>query len=227
MTARGDAGGLELSALAEAAKQFTGEIEQVPPMWSAKRIRGRRAYKLAREGKAPVMKPVRVVIEQFLISELHGETARFQVTSSPGTYIRSLAHDLGSALRCGAHLGSLRRIKSGPFSAAHASQLEAIESALRENRSAQVLMPLEDLDLGMPTVRLEEAEVQLAAAGRLITRSDSGIVPNLEPGQPARLLAPSGRLVGIAEATAGNEGLQPRVILAIPGSQSQKSGSLH
>jgi tRNA pseudouridine55 synthase len=214
VTNRGDADGVDLPALVTASAGFTGEIDQVPPMWSAKRIDGHRAYKLAREGKMPTMKPGRVTIDQFLISALDDGIARFKVTCSPGTYIRSLAHDLGNALGCYAHLGSLRRIKSGSFTAAQAHRPEAIESALQENMSARVLIPMEDLDLGMPTVQLLEEDVHLATAGRLIAHNPALMGQDLEPGQSVRLLAPSGRLVGIAETSARKESLQPRVILA-------------
>lgn len=103
-----------LEELKEAISGFQGEIEQTPPMYSAKKINGKKLYELARKGEEVERKPVSIKVEIELISYDY-PLASIRVACSKGTYIRSLAHDIGSTLGCGAHLVQLRRTKSGPF----------------------------------------------------------------------------------------------------------------
>jgi tRNA pseudouridine55 synthase len=119
---------LSLAQIQAAAVQFHGEIEQMPPPFSAKKIGGQRAYKLARAGEGPKLKPVPIKIERFEITSLEADVAAFIMTVSAGGYVRSVAHELGIALGCGAHLASLRRIAAGPFHLENAVQLEEIET---------------------------------------------------------------------------------------------------
>lgn len=108
-----------------AIEKFKGEIEQVPPRISAVKIDGQRAYKLARKNVDFALKTRRVTIQSFTLKEVDNDTSRFVITSSPGTYIRSIARDLGELLGCGACLGSLRRESSYPFDVSSAVSLEA------------------------------------------------------------------------------------------------------
>lgn len=117
------------SDVADAARRFTGTIDQVPPPYSAKRVDGKRSYKLARRGKVVEHQPSRVQVETFEITGFEQDTAAFRVVCSAGTYVRSLAHDVGQLLGCGAHLVSLRRLRSGPFSLDQARPLEEISPA--------------------------------------------------------------------------------------------------
>jgi tRNA pseudouridine55 synthase len=105
---------------------LTGHIQQTPPIYSAKKIQGVPAYKLARNDKVVQMKPVSVDVHRFEIHSVSADRARFTAEVSAGTYIRSLAHDLGQALGCGAHLTELRRTQSGEFSLVHAVTLEEL-----------------------------------------------------------------------------------------------------
>lgn len=115
-----------LSEVVEAVTRFQGEIEQVPPMYSAKKVNGQKLYDLARKGITIERKPVKVRLSIELI-EYHYPKLQLKVDCSKGTYIRSLAFDLGKALGCGAHLEELVRIKSGPFTIESAVPLEMIE----------------------------------------------------------------------------------------------------
>lgn len=99
----------------EVLKNFIGEISQMPPQFSAKRINGRRAYDLARRGEQAALKPVKVFIENIEILEWNWPFARLRVRCGKGTYIRSLAHDLGEALGCGGYVKELRRTAIGEF----------------------------------------------------------------------------------------------------------------
>jgi len=105
---------------------LTGQILQLPPVYSAKKINGVAAYKLARKDKPVEMKPVQVQVHRFDIQSVWGDRARFVAEVSAGTYIRSLAHDLGQALGCGAHLSSLRRTQAGEFNIARAVTLDQL-----------------------------------------------------------------------------------------------------
>lgn len=103
-----------LEQIQEALKQFQGEILQIPPMFSAKKINGQKLYELARKGKTVERKPVKVSLSIDIVS-YHYPSLILNVSCSKGTYIRTLAHDLGQVLGSGAHLTSLKRIRSGMF----------------------------------------------------------------------------------------------------------------
>ncbi len=132
---------------------LSGRILQVPPVYSAKKINGVAAYKLARKDKPVEMKPVEVVVHRFEIQSICGDRARFVAEVSAGTYIRSLAHDLGQALGCGAHLTELRRTQAGEFSLSQAITLDELaqyHSNLNESASVAELSeyPLSDIGAG-------------------------------------------------------------------------------
>lgn len=104
--------------------RFTGEIEQIPPMYSALKHDGQPLYKLARAGETVERKPRSVTIRQLTLLGLEGDRLRLQVHCSKGTYIRTLVEDIGAALGCGAHVAELRRVQAGPFDLARAVTLE-------------------------------------------------------------------------------------------------------
>lgn len=120
-----------------------GAIAQVPPAHSAIRIGGRRLYDLARRGQVVEVPARTVTIHELRLLELDGPTARLEVHCSKGTYVRSLAHDLGRRLGCGAHLSALRRTASGPFTLAQAHGLEEAVAALQTGQGAALMLPLE------------------------------------------------------------------------------------
>ena len=121
-----------LEELLAAAEQFVGTIEQIPPPFSAKKIKGVPAYKLARKKHEVELKPVQVEVKEFTILGLDGETASFRSRVSSGTYIRSIAHELGRTLGCGAHLASLRRTAVAEFLLDDAHTLEQISQAVTQ-----------------------------------------------------------------------------------------------
>ncbi len=101
--------------IVEATKAFIGEIQQIPPVHSAIKKGGKRAYEMARKGQEVVLEARPITISEFEITQIQLPEVHFRVACSTGTYIRSLAHDLGQALGCGAHLSALRRTKIGDF----------------------------------------------------------------------------------------------------------------
>jgi tRNA pseudouridine55 synthase len=125
-----------LEQLQSLAAQFVGQIEQVPPPFSAKKIQGVPAYKLARRQKEVVLHPVQVEIKEFAITAVDTDNAHFRAWVSSGTYMRSVAHELGQRLGCGAHLESLRRTAVAEFDITQAHTLEQIEAHLNACQSA-------------------------------------------------------------------------------------------
>jgi len=125
-----DVDDLEEDALMDAAGQFIGEIEQIPPIYSAIKIDGRRAYEHARKHEKKEIKSRKVVIHDFKLLSIHLPLIDFYVKSSKGTYIRSLAGDFGEALNNGAYLTALRRTQIGDFSVKDAYSLEGFKEAV-------------------------------------------------------------------------------------------------
>jgi tRNA pseudouridine55 synthase len=121
----------------EAVQRFVGKIEQVPPPYSAKKVAGVPAYKLARKGEAPALTAVEVEVKSFEVLEVCGDRVRFRAEVSAGTYVRTLAHELGQALEVGAHLATLRRTSAGQFGlqwAVKLAELEEIGPELTDNQ---------------------------------------------------------------------------------------------
>jgi tRNA pseudouridine55 synthase len=112
--------------------KLTGSYDQLPPVFSAKKIKGKRAYDYARHDQEVIMQPKRITISAFEIQELNLPQVHFRVACSKGTYIRSLARDLGQALNTGAHLSSLCRTRIGPYHLRDAYDIEDLKSALKE-----------------------------------------------------------------------------------------------
>jgi tRNA pseudouridine55 synthase len=143
--------------VAEAMDMMTGTIDQVPPPFSAKKIQGVPAHKLARRNQFVEMRPARVEVEKFKLLSLEPPLMRFRVVCSPGTYVRSLVHDLGQRLGCGAHLTELRRTCSGPF---------LIEDAVALNSlSAADLTPMDALLPGVPRMEVSESDERKVCHG--------------------------------------------------------------
>jgi len=139
--------------------QFTGDIQQVPPMHSALKRDGRPLYELARQGVEVERQPRPVTIHHLAVLEWAEDTLVLEVTCSKGTYIRVLAQDIGEALGCGAHLTALRRTRVGDLSLDDAVTLAALEAIEEADRGAR-LQPLDSLLQTLPAHRLDEAGVQ-------------------------------------------------------------------
>jgi len=143
VTRRGDASGISRGQVESALEGFCGDIMQTPPVYSALKHRGRRLYKLARAGIAvvPESRPAKI----YNIQLLDFETPRLtlEVECARGTYIRSLAHDLGQVLGCGAHLEGLSRMSYGPFYIADAVSLPRLEAAFRDNTWQELVYPVD------------------------------------------------------------------------------------
>ncbi len=136
---------VEVGDLERLFREFTGRLMQTPPPYSAKRIGGTRAYELARQNKPVQLTPVEVEVYALELLSFDGIRASFAVECSGGTYVRSLAHDIGQRLGCGAHLAGLRRTTVAEFTLDRAVTLDGLEEAIREQRLESCIVPLEAL----------------------------------------------------------------------------------
>jgi tRNA pseudouridine55 synthase len=136
---------LDRDVLERLALESLGRSEQMPPIFSAKKVHGRPAYELARKNQAVQLKPVSIELFQYQLTGIEGPLARFSIECSSGTYIRSLAHEMGQKLGCGAHLAEICRTAVGEFSIDQALTIEELAQSARENRLAACLISLENL----------------------------------------------------------------------------------
>ena len=208
---------LSLDVLQKLAAEFRGLIQQVPPPFSAKKIRGVPAYKLARKQKEVVLQPVQIEISEFAITALEADRAHFRARVSSGTYMRSIAHEMGQRLGCGAHLASLRRTSVAEFDIAQAHTLEEIEmvmetkgchseargkpaeesaGARREEKLALFIHPRQLLPQ-FPSVTADEPTAARIRSGRPIN------LPELSRARQVKVFASQTELLAIATRVAG------------------------
>ncbi len=165
------------------AAQFQGIIEQVPPPFSAKKIAGVPAYKLARKNKEVVLKPVQVEIKEFEIVDATGNEATFRARVASGTYISSVAHEMGQKLGCGAHLASLRRTAVAEFTIGDAHTLQELETAQQGSAESFVLTMLvhpRKLVPQLPCVTATEESAALIRTGRAVNLPEMSRAPQVK-----------------------------------------------
>ena len=189
---------LTLDQVRAVASRFHGEMEQMPPPYSAKKIAGTPAYKLAREGKPVELKAVTVCITSFEITTIEGSEARFTMTISAGGYVRSVAHELGQILGCGAHLSSLRRTQAGVFTLAEAHTLDEVQP-LAGNTEALEGLCIHPRSL-LPEMPSVTGDAQ--ALGRLRNGAQANL-PEFSNAPLVKVFASQNDLVGIAKRVAG------------------------
>lgn len=186
-------------AVLAALPALTGDLDQLPPAYSAKHVGGERAYEVARRGEAPALVPSRVHVDAWEVLEVSPDALRARISCGTGTYIRSLARDLGRAVGSAAHLAALRRVQVGPFDVRDANDIEALRGGalhVRDLREALGDLPREVLD---------DEGVRRVRHGMMIDATVAGA--------RAALLDSQGELV----AVAGRDGdrWHPDVVLAI------------
>jgi tRNA pseudouridine55 synthase len=201
---------LDLPALQKIAAGFRGEIDQVPPVYSAKKLGGVPAHKLARAGLPVPVKPARITIHDFRLLALEGDTASFAITVSAGGYVRSVAHELGVLAGCGAHLASLRRTRAGAFTIEQAVTVDQLKEASAapdpEAIFAALLPHPRTLVPEMPSVTVDEQ-----IAGRLRNGMQVNL-PEYTQAPLVKVFTDPTELLGIARRVAGTL-MQPHVII--------------
>src|ERR1700756_4197452 len=187
----GEAQGTDSAPVLDRAQleQWTAErigcCEQMPPSFSAKKIHGRPAYELARKKQVVELRPVEVEVFEFKLTEIEGNIARFVIECSSGTYIRSLAHEMGQKAGCGAHLAEITRLAVGEFSLEQAIKLEELAEGTRAGKFADYLIRLENLLPNLPRANV------LAIIERRV-RHGSRFNIMLAQIQPGRVESPPG-----------------------------------
>jgi tRNA pseudouridine55 synthase len=209
-----------IEELRQAAAKFVGSTEQTPPPFSAKKIAGVPAYKLARKGQAPELKKVAVEIKSFEILGLDGDRVRFKAEVSAGTYIRTLAHELGNALGVGAHLTALQRTAAGQFRLEEAVGLEELQRQaggwsdtqrpitdimLSTTKAPPFLHPRELLP-HLPAVSANDEAVQKIGHGMALN------LPDYSAAKLVRVFRGQSELIAICTRVAGTL-FQPKVVL--------------
>jgi tRNA pseudouridine55 synthase len=198
---------LNLDQVVTLAADFRGVIEQMPPPFSAKKIHGVPAYKLARKKKEVVLQPVQVEIKEFEILGVEADRARFRARVSSGTYMRSVAHEMGQKLGCGAHLQSLRRTAVAEFSIADAHTLEELQAARSIPQTLENLFVHPRLLLPQfPCVSADEANTVRIRAGRPVN------LPELSRARQVKVFSGQRNLIAIATRVAGTL-FHPRIVL--------------
>jgi tRNA pseudouridine55 synthase len=198
---------LTLECIRIAAERFQGEMDQLPPPFSAKKIEGTPAYKLAREGKPVELKTAKVRIACLEIASLEGAEAAFAMRISAGGYVRSVAHELGQSLGCGAHLSKLRRTQAGGYSIEQAITLEALE-AVAGNAKALESLCIHPRDL-LPEMPAVVADVH--SMSRLRNGAQANL-PEFSQASMVKVFVGQRELVAIARRIAGTL-FQPVVVM--------------
>jgi len=206
---------LDRAVLEKLASDSVGRFQQIPPAFSAKKIKGRPAYELARKNEPVELKSVEVELFEFRLKEIDGSIARFVIECSSGTYIRSLAHEMGQKLGCGAHLAEIERTAVGEFSLEQAVKLEELAQAARAGKFADYLIRLENLLPNFPRVNVlpvverrvrhgTKFNVMLAQLQPGRSEPPPGATSQLDGGEPRpprlRVFSQQNSLIAIAEA---------------------------
>ncbi len=201
---------LDRATLDKIFQAFTGRLMQIPPPFSAKRVAGKRAYELARQHKPVQLAPVEVEVYALELLEVQGDRVRFAVECSGGTYVRSLAHDIGQKLGCGAHLEGLRRTAVAEFKDDRAVSLPDLAQRVHENRLDECVVPLEALLPDCPELVVHGREEKSVRHGHRFELAQA-----LRPGRgiwPGRwtavsllkILNPEHRLIAVARHVSGS-----------------------
>ncbi|MGD9345268.1 MAG: tRNA pseudouridine(55) synthase TruB [Candidatus Aminicenantes bacterium] len=201
---------------------YVGEIEQTPPPFSAKKFKGKPLYVFARKNQEVKPRPVTVKIHSFHLDSYDAPFIRFEASCSSGTYIRSLAHDLGQSLGCGAHLTELERTAIGDYQIRSSISLEVLEKFAEEGKMEKVLMPIASVLPELPKIILNEEGVALAKNGNVVFPEHIQTPPSISVEPPNtridhvkiyRLFSPDGRLLALGKPLPEKNGLHPYLVI--------------
>ena len=196
---------------------FQGEMEQTPPMFSAKKVAGKKLYELARKGIEIERKPVKVKIYEIEKMEsgrqkMENENTsdvKIRVVCSAGTYIRTLAEDIGKKLEMGAHLVALRRTGAGQFDLSKAVTLEELEEIVSENKLSKVLISMNNALVHLPNVMLDDEEIKNTQNGKKLKFEDA----QFENNQAIRMLDEAENLLAVGFYDEEQKSIQPRIVM--------------
>jgi tRNA pseudouridine55 synthase len=207
---------LGASVLSGLSTRFAGELQQLPPPYSAKKTGGRKFYELARAGEPVPREAKRVHVQKIELESVGADRLGFRVTCSSGTYLRSLAHDIGETLGCGGHLATLRRVRIGPWRVEDAVSAEVLANRPHEV-DPRAFVSLAEAVLPFPEVVLNPTALEHFAHGQeVVVREVEG---TFVPGSPVAVRDRGGELVGVGVALAylaraRTVNVAPRMVLA-------------
>jgi tRNA pseudouridine55 synthase len=204
------------SEMEEALAAFVGEIEQTPPAYSAVKVGGQPAHRLARKGETVALASRRARIDRIELLRFEPPDVEIEVECGKGTYIRSLANDLGQRLGCGGHLAALERTRVGPFTVDSAISLDELERAFELGNWHEVLMPLDCGLVNLPALTLhieDEKDIRHGQAVRIDEDRLTGVA--LTSGGQYRAYAEDGSLVGIIRYEAETGVWRPRKVFEV------------
>ena len=182
--------------LEAALSRFRGEIEQIPPMYSAIKVKGRKLYEIVRRGGEVERRPRRVCIRSLsLVGEEEGGDFLFDITCSKGTYVRTLCHDVGTVLGCGGCMSALRRLRAGDFRLEDAHTLASVIEAAEQGRAEELLLPVDSLFAACP-------KLTAGAAGERKIRCGASLPAKTPPGE-YRLYGESGEFLALVRVRDG------------------------
>ena len=190
-------------------QDFKGEIFQIPPMYSALKHKGVPLYKLARKGESVPRPERRVIIYDIEVLEVDIPYVTFRLVCSGGTYVRTICHDAGQKLSCGAHMTSLKRIRSGPFHINQALEVEDIEGFSCKGAVKEYLVSPKDALIRLAEVVVSEEVVSKVKNGVQIIAEDISEMelPDFKAGQKIKIISPEGFLVGVVESLKDKEAI--------------------
>ncbi len=200
--------------LKEALSSFEGEIEQTPPPFSAVKVDGERAYRLARRGQAVALRPRRARVYRLELMRYEPPLVEIGVECGRGTYIRSLAHDLGQRLGCGAYLAALTRTRVGPFRIEDAVRMAELQGGLDEGKWQDYLLPIDYGLVHLPAVTLHIEDEKDLRHGQALRLDEERLqaVGEVRSGMLCRAYAEDGSLAGIIQYDGGPGLWRPRKV---------------
>jgi tRNA pseudouridine55 synthase len=192
---------VDATQIRQSLVQFVGEIEQIPPMYSALKHQGKRLYQLAREGRQVERKPRRVTIYHLALLSCSADSLSFEVSCSKGTYIRTLAEDIGAVLGCGAHLSALRRSAVDSFVEQDAVTIEQLQLLEQQDGDQldDLLLPISRALMQFPELSLDASTSLKISQGKRVQLGAS------ETAGPCRLVTDDGRFMGLGEVAPDGE----------------------
>lgn len=155
-------------AVRRAVNSFIGDIEQIPPMYSAIKIGGKKLYELARKGQSVERAPRKITVSSIEIIGREGGDYLLKIACSKGTYVRTLCNDIGASLDCGACMSSLRRISAGAFSVESAHSIDEVENAANEGQLVDIMLPVDTLFSALPELKVPESTANRLKTGNII-----------------------------------------------------------
>jgi len=212
-------GGWSGKEIDEALKTLRGDIQQIPPMFSAKKIKGQKLYEMARRGETVERVPINVCIHEFEAIKQDGQLYKdnldgtfdllARVVCSSGTYVRRLAEDFGERLSVGAHLAELRRTRVGPFSIEKAVTLDELRTSLGEERLGTILLPPDEALPQLPFVHLSDDDVRKASHGMEVRVAEA----RWPDGEKVKIYGRDGQFIGVGDYNAATNEIHPRVVI--------------